>query len=56
LNAPFSQWFNGSGSFPHGGSFSLTIPIDISDMRAFGSAQLWLRNSEGWSSPNSPCP
>jgi hypothetical protein len=55
LNTPFSQWFTGSGSFAHGGSFSLTIPIDISDMRAFGSAQIWLRNSEGWSSPNSPC-
>jgi hypothetical protein len=55
LNTPFSQWFNGSSSFAHGGSFSLTIPIDISDMRAFGSAQIWLRNSEGWSAPNSPC-
>jgi hypothetical protein len=56
LNAPFSQWFNGSPSFAHGGEFSLTIPIDISDMRAFGSAQVWLRNGEGWSAPNSPCP
>jgi hypothetical protein len=55
LNAPFSQWFTNGNSFAHGGAFSLTIPIDISDMRTFGSAQLWLRNSEGWSATNSPC-
>jgi hypothetical protein len=56
LNTPFSQWFTNSQSFAHGGAFSLTIAIDISNMQAFGSAQIWLRNAEGWSSPNSPCP
>jgi hypothetical protein len=55
LNTPFSQWFANNASFAHGGAFSLTIPIDISNMQAFGSAQIWLRNSEGWSSSNSPC-
>jgi hypothetical protein len=55
LNTPFTQWFAGGSSFPHGGAFSLTIPIDISDPQTFGSAQLWLRNSEGWSAPGSPC-
>lgn len=56
LNTPFSQWFTNANSFAHGGAFSLTIAIDISDMQTFGSAQLWLRNGEGWSAPNSPCP
>jgi hypothetical protein len=55
LNTPFSQWFANNASFAHGGAFSLTIPIDISNMQAFGSAQIWLRNSEGWSGANSPC-
>ena len=55
LNTPFTQWFTNSSSFAHGGAFSLNIPIDITDMRVFGTAQLWLRNAEGWSAPNSPC-
>ncbi len=55
LNTPFAGWFANSDSFPHGGEFLLTIPINISDMRAFGSAQVWLRNGEGWSAPNNPC-
>jgi hypothetical protein len=56
LNTPFSQWFANTQSFAHGGAFSLTIALDISNMQAFGSAQIWLRNAEGWSSSNSPCP
>jgi hypothetical protein len=56
LNTNFSQWFSSNPSFAHGGAFSLTIPIDISNSSTFGSAQVWLRNSQGWSAPNSPCP
>jgi hypothetical protein len=56
LNTAFSEWFGNNSSFAHGGAFSLTIPIDIDNLSAFGTAQVWLRNSLGWSAPNSPCP
>jgi hypothetical protein len=56
LDTAFAQWFNeNSLSFAPGGAFRVTIPIDLSNRQTFGSAQLWLRNSEGWSAPNSPC-
>jgi hypothetical protein len=56
LNTAFTQWFlENPASFAPGGAFLVTIPIDLSNRQTFGSAQLWLRNSEGWSAPNSPC-
>ena len=57
LNGVFTEWFvENSASFAPGGAFRVTIPIDLSNAATFGSAQVWLRNTEGWSGPNSPCP
>ncbi|MEX2301856.1 MAG: choice-of-anchor D domain-containing protein [Bryobacterales bacterium] len=57
LNQAFTQWFvENEASFAPGGAFRVTIPIDLSNAQTFGSAQVWLRNTEGWSGPNSPCP
>jgi hypothetical protein len=54
-NSPFSAWYLNADSGAAGGAFRLTVPVNITNQQAFGSANMWVRNAAGWSDSNNPC-
>lgn len=53
VSKTMDAWFSSSASFPYGGSFSLTVPVDVSgDIKAIASATITISATAG--NPSQP--